>query len=158
MIAEVQEIVRTKRVRCLFQFGEGLMNADLRFVDFNPKSKRKHSRGNVFMKSPSDGWVGLTTESLNGSALFEFVDYVDYVRANRPAVIFGDTSCKVIEDTFVSLRQEFAAGGAKITEHDLETWMVIMRGRVRGRGGGEVVKQDVDWAVKAWKAGRNGLE
>jgi hypothetical protein len=54
-------------------------------------------------QSPSDGWVGLS-ETLNGSVLTEFVDYVDYIRANRPDVVFGDAGCKAIEDTFVSMR------------------------------------------------------
>ena len=55
-------------------------------------------------------------------------------------------------------RQKFAEGGPKISEHDLETWMVILRGRVRGRGGGEVQEGDVEWAVNIWKEGRANVE
>ena len=55
------------------------------------------------LQSPSDGWIGLS-ETLNGSVLTEFVDYVNYIRASRPDVTFGDAGCKAIEDTFVSMR------------------------------------------------------
>jgi hypothetical protein len=50
MNTEVTEVIRTKRIRCLFQYGEGVMNANWRFVDFNPSSKRRNNRGNVYMK------------------------------------------------------------------------------------------------------------
>lgn len=151
--ADLLEVVRTKRIRCLFEYGEGLMNCDLRFCSFDKRCKRKLQRGNVYMKSPDDGWGNLSSEE-DGVAR-----YIDFCRCLRGKVVFNDKACKEIEEAFVELRRR--AGGAHqkaVTEHDLEIWMILLRGRVRGRGGGEVVKKDVDWVVEAWKEGKGVIE
>ena len=97
--------------------------------------------------------------------LYMLYIYVQDNRVTKPArprpqvlIFFQPCSSSHVALALALRRQKFAEGGPKISEHDLETWMVILRGRVRGRGGGEVQEGDVEWAVNTWKEGRANVE